>query len=62
MTPNKLVQKFFRAALMLLLSAIAIHAAVGLLVSVWKQLVIIGIVAIIISGLVAWTRSRQRGW
>jgi predicted anti-sigma-YlaC factor YlaD len=62
MTPNKLVQKFFGAALMLLLSAIAIHAAVGLLVSVWKQLVIIGIVAIIISGLVAWTRSRQRGW
>jgi predicted anti-sigma-YlaC factor YlaD len=62
MTRNKLVQKFFGAALMLLLSAIAIHAAVGLLVSVWKQLVIIGIVAIIISGLVAWTRSRQRGW
>ena len=62
MTPNKLVQQFFGAALMLLLSAIAIHAAVGLLMSVWKQLVIIGIVAIIISGFVAWIRSRQRGW
>ena len=62
MTPNKLVQQFFGAAIILLLSAIAIHAAVGLLVSVWKQLAIIGIVAIVISGFVAWIRSRQRGW
>jgi hypothetical protein len=62
MTPNKLVQRLFGAAIMLLLSAIAIHAAVGLLVSVWKELAIIGIVAILISGLVAWIRSRQRGW
>jgi hypothetical protein len=62
MTPNKLAQQFFGAALMLLLSAIAIHAAVGLLVSVWRQLAIIGIVAILISGFAAWIRSRQRGW
>lgn len=62
MTPNKLVHQFFGAALMLLLSAVAIHAAVGLVMSVWKQLVIIGIVAILITGFVAWIRSRLRGW
>jgi hypothetical protein len=62
MTPNKLVQQFFGAAIMLLLAAIAIHAAVGLLAAVWKQLVIIGIVAVLIGILVTWMRSRQRGW
>jgi predicted anti-sigma-YlaC factor YlaD len=62
MTPNKLLQQLFGSAIMLLLAAIAIHAAVGLLTAVWKQLVIIGIVAIVISGFVAWIRSRQRGW
>jgi succinate dehydrogenase hydrophobic anchor subunit len=59
---NKLAQHFFGAALMLLLSAIAIHAAVGLLMSVWKQLAIIGIIAILISGFVLWVRFRLRGW
>jgi predicted anti-sigma-YlaC factor YlaD len=62
MRPNKLVQQFFGAAIMLLLAAIAIHAAVGLLAAVWKQLVIIGIVAVLIGILVTWIRSRQRGW
>jgi succinate dehydrogenase hydrophobic anchor subunit len=59
---NKLAQHFFGAALMLLLSAIAIHAAVGLLMSVWKQLAIIGIIAILINGFVLWVRFRLRGW
>ena len=62
MTPSKLVQQFFGAALLLLLAAFAIHAAVSLLVCVWKQLVIIGIVVILIGGFVVWIRSRQRGW
>jgi hypothetical protein len=62
MTPNKLLQQFFGAAIMLLLAAVAIHAAVGLLVAVWRQLVIIGVVAVLIGILVTWLRSRQRGW
>jgi hypothetical protein len=62
MRPSKLVQQFFGAALMLLLAAIAIHTAVGLLAAVWKQLVIIAIVAVVIGALGAWIRSRQRWW
>jgi hypothetical protein len=62
MTPNKLVQQFFGAAIMLLLAAIAIHTAVGLLTAVWKQLVIIGVVAVVIGIFVTWIRSRYRGW
>ena len=62
MTPNKLLQQFFGAAIMLLLAAIAIHAAVGLLTAVWRELVIIGVVAVLIGILVTWMRSRQRGW
>jgi uncharacterized membrane protein YdbT with pleckstrin-like domain len=61
-TPNKLLQQFFGAAIMLLLAAIAIHEAVGLLRSVWKQLVIVGIVIVIIGSFVGWIRSRHRGW
>jgi hypothetical protein len=62
MTPNKLLQQFFGAAIMLLLAAIAIREAVGLLGSVWKQLVIVSVVIVIIGSFAAWIRSLHRGW
>jgi len=51
-----------RAALVLLLAALAVRGAVRLIEQVWVPLAIIAAVAAAIWALVAWLRSRRGGW
>ncbi|MEI2775171.1 MAG: hypothetical protein V9G19_04220 [Tetrasphaera sp.] len=60
--PTSLLDKLLGAAITLLLAALALNWAVGLLLEVWKPLV--AIVSVILAGTVAFMvwRVRRGGW
>ena len=57
-----LAAQLLGAALLLLLAAWALHAAVQLVVSVWRPLAVIGGLGLTGAAVVAWWRRRSGGW
>jgi hypothetical protein len=53
---------FLGICLTLLLAALALHWAVGLLEDVWVGLLVIGGIAAVLTAAVAWWRAQSRGW
>ena len=60
--PRSLLDKFLGACVTLLIAALALHWAVGLIAHDWPWLVGIGLVVLAIGGLANWLRGRSSGW
>lgn len=62
MTRARCLDKFLGACVTLLIAALTLHWAVGLIEQDWPWLVGIGAVVLVTISLTAWLRSRQGGW
>ncbi|MEI2775208.1 MAG: hypothetical protein V9G19_04405 [Tetrasphaera sp.] len=60
--PRSLLDKVLAACVTLLLAALVLHWAVGLIEEDWPWLVGIAIAVLVTASLTMWLRSRQGGW
>ncbi|GAB4078654.1 hypothetical protein [Nostocoides australiense] len=60
--PRSLLDKFLAACVTLLIAALALHWAVGLIAEDWPWLVGIGAAVLVAASLITWLRSRRGGW
>ncbi len=57
-----LAQRAFGAALLLLLAALAVNWAIGLLVQVWVGIVVVAVATVATAAGVGWWRRRWGRW